>query len=72
MNIIYFRPRNRLLYERVDKLEFISINTRTRARGERELGTEMTEEEKTDDKDRLLLHYDINKAVKEVIKVEKC
>ena len=56
----------------MDKLEFININTRTRVRGERELGTEMTEEEKTDDEDRLLLYYDMNKAMKEMIKAEKC
>ena len=56
----------------MDKLEFININTRTRARRERELGTKMTEKEKTDDKNRLLLHYDINKAIKEMVKVEKC
>ena len=56
----------------MDKLEFININTRTRARRERELGTEITEEEKTDDEDRLLLHYDMNKAVEEMIEAEKC
>ena len=56
----------------MDKLKFININTRTRARGERELGTEITEEEKADDENRLLLYYDINKAIKEMIKAEKC
>ena len=72
INIIYFRLRNRLLYKRVNKLEFISINTRTRVRGERELETKITEKEKADDKDRLLLYYDMNKAVEEMIKAEKC
>ena len=56
----------------MDKLEFININTRTKAREERELGTKMTEKEKADDENRLLLHYDINKAMEEMIEGEKC
>ena len=31
----------------------------------------MTEEEKADDGDKLLLYYDINKAIKKMIKAEK-
>ena len=53
MNIIYSKPRNRLLHERVDKLEFININTRTRVREDMEVGAEMTEE-RAEQEDRLL------------------
>ena len=48
MNIIHSKPRNRLLHERVDKLEFISINTRTRVREDIKVGAEMTEEERAE------------------------
>ena len=44
MNIIHSKPRNSLLYEKVDKLEFISINNHTRVREDTEVGAEMIEE----------------------------
>ena len=46
MNVIYFKLRNRLLYERVDKLEYISINTRVRVREDTEAEIIITEEER--------------------------
>ena len=47
MNVIHSKPRNRLLYERIDKLEYISINTRIRAAAEAkvEAKTEIEAEE---------------------------
>ena len=56
----------------MNKLEFININIRTKAREKRELETKITEKEKADDEDRLLLYYDMNKTVKKIIKAEKC
>ena len=46
INIIHCKLRNRLLYKNIDKLEFISINTRTRAREDIEMGAEIIEEER--------------------------
>ena len=59
------------MHDRVDKLEYISINTRTRFREDMAAGMEITEEEKTKQEDRLLLHYDMNKAAEEMIKAKK-
>ena len=68
MNIIHSKPQNRLHHERVDKLEFISINTRTRASVEagEEVRAEARaevdiEEERAEQEDRLLLHYEMKK-----------
>ena len=71
MNLIQSKPRNRLVHDRVDKLEYISINTRTRFKEDMAAGMEITEEEKAEQEDRLLLHYDMNKAAEEMIEAEK-
>ena len=46
MNIIYSKPHNKLLHERVNKLKFISINTRTRVKENIKVGAEITKKKK--------------------------
>ena len=70
MNVIHSKPRNRLLHERVDKLEYISINTRVKAREETEAEITMTEE-RANQEDRLLLQYNMNRVVEEMIEAER-
>ena len=48
INIIHSKPRNRLLHEKVDKLKFININTRTRVREDIEVRAEITEEKRAE------------------------
>ena len=74
MNVIHSKPRNRLLHERIDKLEYVSINTRTRAAAEAkaEAKTEVeAEEERVEQEDRLLLRYELNNAVECMIEAER-
>ena len=70
MNIIYSKPRNRLLHERVDKLDFISINTRTRVREDMEIEAEIIEK-RAKQEDRLLLKYNTNQTMEALIEADK-
>ena len=48
INIIHFKSRNKLLHERVNKLKFININTRTKIREDIKIKAEMTKEERAE------------------------
>ena len=46
INIIHSKSRNRLLHKKINKLEFISINTRTKIKKDIKVGAEIIEEKK--------------------------
>ena len=71
INIIHSKPHNRLLHEKINKLEFISINTRTRIKKDIKIETKIIKKKRAKQKDRLLLEYNTNQAVEALIKAEK-